>query len=70
MSKCRIVNRRLNGQFLASGAVDAQILDRIEHDKLLRELQQERRDRAKARREAMNGRPLSHSPFASLKGDK
>ena len=70
MSKCRIVNRRLNGQFLASGAVDAQILDRIEHDKLLRELQQERRDRARARREATNGRPLSHNPFTSLKENK
>ena len=69
MSKCRIVNRRLNGQFLASGDVDAQILDRIEHGRLLREMQQERRDRARARREAMNAAPLSHSPFAAL-GDK
>ena len=70
MSKCRIVNRRLNGQFLASGDVDAQILDRIEHGRLLREMQQERRDRARARREAMNAAPLSHSPFAALKGGK
>lgn len=73
MSKCRIVNRRLNGQFLASGAVDDQILDRIEHGRLLRDLQQERKQRQQALRDARRpGANLTFTIFDKLnaKGDK
>jgi hypothetical protein len=68
--KCKIVNRRLDGKFLATGAVDGTLLDRIEHDKMLRARKAERIAQAKAKREAMNAWPLSHNPFAALKGGK
>ena len=68
--KCKIVNRRIDGKFLAKGSVDNTLLDRIEHDKMLRARKAERIARAKAKREAMSGQALSHNPFTVLQEDK
>ena len=67
---CKIINRALNGKFLAKGAADPEILARCAHAAEVARRRQERREAARARREAMNDAPLSHNPFASLLGGK